>query len=172
MSVDPRWVRDSLVEDAVKPARDAGVDVDVQAAEQHVVGVLDKLERKNAEKSAGPTATTKKDGAQEQEFRRRTGRELDENWKQDKAAIAKASLIQETQARKAIGEARFVERLRWMRKNPVLRKQVEAISLALNSSNTNIRKRAEMKMVKLIEKSNRMAGFDWRKPRPTKMHFG
>ncbi len=171
MSVDPRQVRDSLVEDVVKPARDAGRDVNVQNAEKYVVDILDGMERKQSEKKAGPVATESKNEVGE-EFRRRTGRELDENWKQDKAAIAKAQLAQDSQMRRMVGEQRLIERLRWMRARPDLRAKVESLSLALNSSNQNIRKRAEMRMVKLIEKSNKLAGFDWRQPKPGKLFFG
>lgn len=169
MKADPQWVRDSLVEDAVKPAHEAGKEVNVRAAEEYFVGVLDKLERKRAEAKPKPAPQAK--DATADEFRKATGRELDPAWKTEKR-LAKADPFVRQDQLKTVGMMRLRERLRWIKQRPDLYQQVKGLALALNSSNPAVREKAALKMREFIEKTNRLAGHDWRKPKPKKLVFG
>jgi len=164
--VDPRWVRDSLVEDLVKPAHEAGKPVDVAAGEDYIVGVLEKLERKRSERKATPAKTETKSKTDD-EFKRRTGRELDPNWKPD---TGRQSVVRQDQVR-LVGEHLLVQRLRWIRQRPELFAQVKHLAVALNSGNQATRENAAQQMRAFIAKTDKWAGHRWDAPKGKKLMF-
>lgn len=156
----------------MKPQADAGKIPDVQATSDYIVGVLERMDRKEAEakpvvKREKPKPRLSKDEITANEFKRRTGRELQPGWLTEKnptnRKIVPLSKIEQ------IGRKRLAERLAWMRTKPDLRKELEDVAAFLYSSDRDLREKAAAKIRKLIKKSNRLAGHDWRKPKPKKI---
>jgi|SRR6056297_1060043 len=168
MKADPIEVRDSLVRDAVEPARDSGREVNVRAASDYVVGVLQTLEQKNAD--AKPVQTESKADAVASEYEKATGRKLDGKSKVERRESTLDSFVHQDTLR-VVGEHRLVERLRWIRQRPDLFNKIKGAAIMLNSPDANVRAKAKAKVIKALDQSNRLAGYDWRKPKPKKLFF-
>lgn len=169
MKADALWVRDSLVEDAVKPAQAAGRVVDTRAASDHIVGILEGMDRKEAvaKPVAQPVSEADKVDEFAAEFERRTGRSLSMTLEKE---MKPRKLVPIDQV-EAVGRQRLAERLRWVKSRPDLYQQVKGLAVGLTSQSKPTRERAAEKMREFIAKTDRLAGHDWRKPAPKKLHF-
>ena len=169
MKVDPKEVLGSLVEDALVPAKEAGKEVNVRATEEYFVGVLEKLEHKQAD--AKPKAKTEKKDGVASEFKKATGRELDPSTRTTKKATTLNPMQAQQSKLRQVGELLLRERLRWIRQRPDLFAQVKGLALLMNHSDPQIRAKAEMTLREFLVKTNKLAGHDWRKPPPGKLVF-
>ena len=164
-------MRDSLVEDAIQPARDAGKEVDAQAYNDYIVGILEGLDHKQATQdtpAAADGVPKDRDEVTANEFERRTGRDMpsmsvDRN--PESPRLVNVSHLEQ------VGRARLAARLRWIKQRPDLYERVKGLSIALNSSHKPTRERAALKMREFIAMTDRLAGHDWRKPKQEKLVF-
>lgn len=163
--VDNLWVRDSLVADVVSAGE--GREVNARAASDYIVRTLERLDRKQSDAKQRPT-TTKKDGAVEAEYRRRTGQDM------PKASIdrsPKERAIMPVSAYEQAARRRIAQRLREINSCPDLRQRMKGLAVGLNSTKKDARERAALEVEKLFEETNRLFG-DWRKPKSKKLVFG
>lgn len=167
---DPQSVRDMLVEDAVAPAHAQGRPVNVEAAKSYFADVLTTMDRKTTNAKPVASVDTKPDSATGDEFSARTGDAAPDAWRIAKQQDQHNAFIHQDRL-KMVGQQLMRLRMRWIRQRPDLYEQVKSLSLALNSQNRGVRERAAIKMREFIEKTNRLAGHDWRKPAPKKLHF-
>ena len=168
---DPQAVRDMLVEDAVKPAHEQGRAVNVEAAQKYFSEVLDTMDLKAKDAKQATDVQSKTDAGTGDEFKARTGEQAPDAWRVAKRQDQHSAFIHQDRL-KMVGQQLMRNRMRWIAARPDLYEQVKGLSLALNSANKGVRERAAIKMREFIEKTNRLAGHDWRKPPPTKRHFG
>lgn len=70
---DPRDVLDSLVRDACAQQSAVGLIPEPETAQRYMAGIMNGLDRKEAERKPAPVSTTKKEGAKEREYERRAG---------------------------------------------------------------------------------------------------
>lgn len=170
MKADAHWVRDSLVEDAVKPAQAAGRVVDSQAAADHIVGILEGMDRKQA--AAKPVAQKVSEADKvdifAEEFKKRTGRDLGMTLEREMAPRKIVPLDK----LEAVGRQRLAERLRWIKSKPDLYQRVKGLAVGLTSPSKPTRERAGEKMREFIAMTDRLAGFHWGNPKPKKLTFG
>ena len=166
---DPQAVRAALVEDALGPAHAQGRKVDVDAANSYFSGVLDSMDRKAAD-SKKATSIDSKSGAVAKEFDRCSADVAPDAWRVAKQRDQHNAFLHQDRL-KMVGQELMRKRMRWIRQRPDLYEKVKSISLALNSADRGVRERAGIKMREFIEMTNRLAGHDWRKPAPKKLHF-
>ena len=172
MKADPLWVRDSLVEDVTRPSQEDGRVVDANAASEYIVGILERMDRKQADAKPVPQPKSQADKVGEfaVEFERRTGRslpdalELERNMPERKLVALDKS--------EAIARQRLAERLRWIKSKPDLYEQVKGPAAGLLSKDKNIREKAAQKLRDVIAKTDRLCGHEWHKPKPKRLTFG
>lgn len=173
MKADPQWVRDSLVADAVEPAKAAGKEVNVRAVEDYMVETLRKLERKNAEAKPKTSPVQERDDEDQvrKEFRKATGREMPDVYVERGGQRKERPIVTMSEIER-VGRQRLAERLRWIKARPDLYEKVKGMVVALHSSKPEHRERAAQKLREFIAMTDRLAGHDWRKPKPQNLWFG
>lgn len=170
---DPLWVRDTLVEDVVEAQKSTKGSADAVGASEYIVQILEKMDRKAADSKPKTASSrpTKKPGAVEKEFERRTGKKLHPGWTKTRSEGSQPKKLVQLDEVTRVGRARLAARLRWMRGRPDLRREVEAVAPFLHSAKADVRERAANKLRALLEKSDRLAGHSWMKPPPRKLFF-
>ncbi len=168
MKADPRWVRDSLVKDFAN-SQPEGSEFDVVAAEGFIVDVLEKLERKQADRTPttpGTPGVVDEDPVRT-EYEKRTGRAMSASIDRN---VRTSPLVSMSEVER-VGRARLQQRMAWIGERPDLMRRMKSYAAGLLSNNKSKREQAAMKMRELIEETNRLAGHDWRKPKPQKLVF-
>lgn len=172
MKPTPQWVKDSLVEDAVAPAKQAGRDVDAVAIESEIVQILERMDRKQAD-AVAPTKQAKPERDEEEqtrkEFKKRTGRDMDPSMYVDRTPRAR-KMVQISEVER-VGRERMAERMRWIKERPDMFEKIKGLIVGLHSSSPETREKAGQKLREFIESTNVLAGHDWRVPKPQRLMF-
>ncbi len=170
-------VRNEILADLAASQPD-GKEIDIDAASREITGILEGMDRKKSEDARTSHRVDKKREKLDviaSEFHRRTGRNIDREWEtmrnEGEELIASKPSIVEAKGLRQIGIDRLCERLRWMRSKPEMFEQVKGLSVALNMGNKETRERAAQKLREVLERSNKLAGFDWMKGKPSKLIF-
>jgi hypothetical protein len=171
---DPIWVRETLVGDAVKGAADAGRVPNRQGAEDYIVEVLRKMDRKKSEarppKGQVITNPADKKAIYEEEFEKRTGRKLTD-MTIERDVEERGRLVKEEDLQKGLLGS-IIERFKVIKHHPEMYQKVKILVLCLNSPKRAKRLQAANKLYALMDKTDAVVGYSWRKPKPEKLIFG
>lgn len=172
MKPTPQWVKDSLVEDTVAPIKARGGEANAQAIESEIVGILERMDRKQADAVKPAKQAVERDDEEQvrKEFKRRTGREMDSSMGVDRTPRAPRKMVQIDEIER-VGRQRMAERMRWIKERPDMFEKIKGLIVGLHSSNSDTREKAGQKLREFIESTNVLAGHDWRVPKPGKLTF-
>lgn len=157
-------MRDALLKDAIESAKLDGKRPVVQDAQDYLSRILGRIEQSRAE--AKPANTPSQSKA-EKAFEKYTGDKLDPAWKVERGGdrLAKVDDL------RRVGEQRLRLRLAWIAQRPELETKLKAITIRSMSPVAEVQRKAGDELKAFLEHTNKLAGYDWRQPKPKKLIF-
>ena len=167
--VDPIDLREQLVGDAVADMSNKGGIPDMKAASDYIVEILHGMDRKKAAAKDPVPGLSRSDGEEmiAEAYERKTGRKAP---KIERDMDQSGTVITGEQLNKGL-MGRLIERMRIIKCNPEMYHNIKHLILGLNHRDKNKRLRAAHKIFAMLDATDKIVGYTWRKPPPPKLMF-
>lgn len=143
--------------------------------EQIVVDVLEGMDRKAAERTitVAPDRVDpeRREAVAAEEFKRKTGLDMSALRVCETKTAAKLGQLKQIDDLKSGLQARIIARFNIIKAHDELYLKAKNLSVCLNSPKRSVRLQAAQAMYSLLDRTNAIAGWDWRKPEPQRLVF-